>query len=66
MHGMTATAWKCSYMAKEWKTGKNENNFCMIQLENNLLAIMETTLKKHKAHGVCLCVQVDAILKWKS
>lgn len=33
-----------------------------MQLENNLLAIMETTLKKHKAHGVCLCVQVDAIL----
>lgn len=38
----------------------------MIQLENNLLAIMEAPLKKHKAHGICLCVQVDAILKWTS
>lgn len=29
MYGMIATTWKCSYMAKEWKTGKNENNFCI-------------------------------------
>lgn len=29
MYGMITTTWKFSYMAKEWKTGKNENNFCI-------------------------------------
>ena len=35
MYGMIATTWECSYMAKEWEKGKNENNFCirMVRLQ---------------------------------